>query len=109
MLFGKAMQRRNHLRIAISAPVIVAILVGLGAWLYVDVLGKEVSERVTMVFAYLFAWPQLVLGPITPRSDSQYPNAALIRIAIFALEVLCVWVTYSLLIYAVLSWRHRRR
>jgi hypothetical protein len=104
------MKRRNRLLIAIASPLIVSILLGIGGWIYVDVVGKDVSERVNYhprLSIRLASVPSLTR--FTPRSDSHYPNAGLIRIAIFMTEELCVWVTYSLLIYAVLSWRDRRK
>jgi hypothetical protein len=103
------MKRTHRLLVAVASPLIVSILLGIGAWFYVDVLGEEVSERATMILAYLFAWPQLFLKPFTPGSDSPYPNAARIRILLFIVSEICVWFTYSLLIYAILSWRDRRK
>lgn len=35
--------------------------------------------------------------------------AGRIRVAMYLIALLCVWVTYSLLIYAILSWRERRK
>ena len=95
--------------IAAAAPLLIPLLLGVGAWLYVDVLGQEVTEQEVMIFGYFFAWPLLVLDPFIPASDSQYPNAGLIRVAMYIVALLCVWVTYSLLIYAILSWRERRK
>ena len=103
------MKTRSHLLTAATAPLLLSLLLGVSAWLYVDVLGQEVSERQVMIFGYLFARPLIILNPFIPASDSQYPNAGLIRVAMYIIALLCVWVTYSLLIYAILSWRQRRK
>jgi CDP-diglyceride synthetase len=103
------MRTSRRLFVAATTPLLVAVLFGLGAWLYVDVLGQEVSERVAMIFGYLFAWPLLILKPIIPSSESQLPNAGFIRIGIHIIALLCVWITYSSLIYVILSWREGQR
>jgi hypothetical protein len=103
------MKRKRHLLIAAAAPLLIPLLLGIGGWLYVDVLGRHVSERMAMILGYLFAWPLLLLNPLIPASDSQYSNAALIRVALYIVALLCVWVTYSLLFYAFLRWQARRK
>ena len=102
------MKTTRRLCMAAAGPLLVALLLGVGAWLYVDVFGMEVSERQAVLLGYLFAWPLLILKPFIPASDSQYPNAGLIRVGIYLLAALCVWLIYSVLFYLILSWRERR-
>jgi len=102
------MRTTKRVLVSVAVPLLFPLLLGVGAWIYVDMLGREVSEREVTIFGYLFAWPLLLLNPLIPASDSQYPNAGLIRVALYIVALLCVWITYSLLIYAILSWRARR-
>ena len=95
------MKTKKHLLIAAAAPLLIPLFLGIGGWLYVDVLGWQVSERTATILGYLFAWPLLLLNPLIPASDNQYPNAGLIRVAMYIVALLSVWVTYSLLFYAI--------
>jgi len=68
---------------AVAITLLVPILLGGIAWLYVDVLGWEVPEWVVTILGYLFGWPLLLLGPFIPASDSPAPNAPLIPNVLF--------------------------
>jgi uncharacterized membrane protein len=93
---------------AIAITLSLPILLGVIAWLIVDVLGWDVPEWVVTILGYLFAWPLLLLGPLIPASDSPVPHAPLMRSVLYLVAVLLDVFVYTLIIYAVLYWREKR-
>jgi len=88
--------------------LVLPILLGLAAWLIVDVFGLEIPEWAVTVLGYLFGWPLLLLNPFIPASDSPNPSAPLIRDVLYLAAIILDLAAYSLLIYAVLYWREKR-
>lgn len=93
---------------SVAIALVLPILLGLVAWLIVDVFGLEIPEWVVTILGYLFGWPLLLLNPFIPASDSHNPSAPLIRNVLYFAAIIFDLVAYSLLIYAVLYWREKR-
>src|SRR5687768_5847069 len=103
------MSTMRRLVIAVAFPPLAVLLFGVGAWLYVDVLGYDASEKETIMFGYIFLWPLQILHPLIPASDNPHPYAALIRYTLYVIVILCAWGTYSLLIYLIAGRIIKRR
>lgn len=93
---------------SVALALVFSILLGLVAWLIVDVFGLEIPEWVVAVLGYLFGWPLLLLHPFIPASDSPNPSAPLIRNVLYPAAIILDLAVYSLLIYAILYWREKR-
>jgi len=94
----------KSIAIALALPT----LLGLVAWLIVDVFGLDIPEWVVTFLGYLFGWPLLLLNPFIPASDSPNPSAPLIRNVLYLAAIIFDLIAYSLLIYAVLYWHEKR-
>ena len=99
----------DRLIVSIFCPPAFALCLGLGAWLWVDVLGEQFSEQDVTILGYRFAWPLVILDPFIPASDSHYPNAQNIRMIMYVIAFLWIWANQSLLCYGSLWWRERRK
>jgi hypothetical protein len=93
---------------SVGIALVPPILLGLSAWLIVDVFGLEIPEWVVTVLGYLFGWPLLLLNPFIPASDSPNPSAPFIRNGLYLVAIIIDLIAYSLLIYGVLYWREKR-
>lgn len=104
-------RREIKRRLLLSAAITLAVplVLGVAAWLAVDVLGLGFPEWTVTALTYLFGWPLLVLGRFIPASDSPDPNAPLIRMILYTAAVLCDFVVYCFVIFVILSRRAKRK
>jgi hypothetical protein len=100
------MKRRLLLSAAITLTV--PLVLGVVAWLAVDVFGLGFPEWMVTALGY-FGWPLLLIQRFIPASDSPDPNAPLVRMILYIAVVLCDFIVYCLVIFVILSWRARKR
>ena len=95
----------NRILKAIGVVILLALIMGVIAWVLVDVFGWEIPEWAALTLGYLFAWPLLLLDPFIPASDSRAPYASLVRQVLYLFALLLDIGFYSFLVYVAMYGR----
>jgi hypothetical protein len=107
------LQTMKRLLLSVGGGILIpaSILASILLLENINVRLLDRHQRMFSFYLYLILWPMFILGPIFPhyRSDNPDPYARRYELAFAISVILCDMLAYSLLTYAFLYWRARRK
>jgi hypothetical protein len=97
---------KRRLLLSVAAGILIPSLAAFaGAYLVGDLEGHRWLVR---VFAYVVAWPLILLRPFFPEDNDVSQTSTFMRVMLYFSALFLDFLMYFLLTYALLWWRAKR-